>query len=128
MGESGARWMHRLQQLLTQTLLDPHRRKKLTINPVNSTLCTEVSPSVAGPSSTSVAGPSSTSPAASPASSSLGYIRVATFNGNTTEAFRLALLSLKEQGAGRLLLDLRNNSGGLFPAGVQVGKPCYLRT
>ena len=134
-------------------------REKISINPVSSTLCSDVSPTV-GPSG--VSGP-------------LGYIRVATFNGKTAEAFREALISLKvssassweecvwgrvaeggllnrsarhgnvgrvlvegdgagifdtiprtlarplpfqKQGAERFVLDIRNNGGGLFPAGA----------
>lgn len=52
----------------------------------------------------------------------LGYIKVATFNKNTYAATQQALLKLKEEGAERYVLDLRNNGGGLFPAGVQVAK------
>ena len=50
---------------------------------MSSTLCSDVSPTV-GPSG--VSGP-------------LGYIRVATFNGKTAEAFREALISLKVSSA-----------------------------
>lgn len=78
-------------------------RRKLTINPVLSTLCSKVSSSVGS-------------------SGSLGYIRIATFNGNTSKAFAESLLSLREQGAGSLILDIRNNGGGLFPSGVQVAR------
>ena len=79
-------------------------RKKIVINPVMSALCSKVSPSVGL------------------SSDSLGYIRIATFNGNTSRAFAEALLSLKKQGAGSLILDIRNNGGGLFPSGVQVAR------
>ncbi|GFH08580.1 PDZ domain-containing protein [Haematococcus lacustris] len=58
-----------------------------------------------------------------PAAQQLGYIRVTTFSSNTVPAFQEALKDLQQQGAGqRLVLDLRNNGGGLFPAGVQLGK------
>jgi carboxyl-terminal processing protease len=33
-----------------------------------------------------------------------------------------ALGDLKEQGAQRLVLDIRNNGGGLFPAGVEIAR------
>ena len=132
---------------------------------MSSTLCSDVSPTV-GPSG--VSGP-------------LGYIRVATFNGKTAEAFREALISLKvssassweecvwgrvaeggllnrsarhgnvgrvlvegdgagifdtiprtlarplpfqKQGAERFVLDIRNNGGGLFPAGALAPLHC----
>ena len=55
-------------------------RQKLNVNPVSSALCTDVSASV-GPSSAGTG--------------SLGYIRLATFNGNTAGAFTQALKSLK---------------------------------
>lgn len=35
---------------------------------------------------------------------------------------RAALGTLTQQGADRLVLDIRNNGGGLFPAGVEVGR------
>lgn len=54
-----------------------------------ATWCSEVSPSVSGPASATGGG------------GSLGYIRLATFNSKTVEAFREALASLKV-GAGPL--------------------------
>jgi C-terminal processing protease CtpA/Prc len=50
----------------------------------------------------------------------LGYIRVATFNKQTPTLFLQALQELKRAGADSFLIDLRNNGGGYFPAGVQV--------
>lgn len=47
----------------------------------------------------------------------LGYIKVATFNSNTTEGVERALADMKKEGVAALLLDIRNNGGGLFPAG-----------
>ncbi|KAI3434885.1 hypothetical protein D9Q98_002939 [Chlorella vulgaris] len=80
-------------------------REQIKFNPVDSALC----------SSSGQLAPGSSS-------SSLGYIRVATFNKQTAEKVRAALLTLREQGAERLVLDVRNNGGGLFPAGVEVGR------
>lgn len=57
-----------------------------------------------------------------PASSKLGYIRVATFSRQTTEKVRAALQDLTAKGADRLVLDVRNNGGGLFPSGVEVAR------
>ncbi len=48
----------------------------------------------------------------------LGYLRVATFNSNTAQAVQDALQSLHGQSVDGLVLDVRNNGGGLFPAGV----------
>lgn len=47
----------------------------------------------------------------------LGYVRLATFNSNTTAAAQEALYDLQKQGVAGLVLDVRNNGGGLFPAG-----------
>jgi carboxyl-terminal processing protease len=43
---------------------------------------------------------------------------VATFNSNTAQAVQDALQSLHGQSVDGLVLDVRNNGGGLFPAGV----------
>jgi len=43
---------------------------------------------------------------------SMGYIRVNRFAESTYAEFKLALLVLKEQGANKLVLDLRDNPGG----------------
>eukprot|EP00951_Prasinocladus_malaysianus_P024796 scaffold215237_cov46-Prasinocladus_malaysianus.AAC.2 len=93
-------------------------RQQIKIIPVSYALC--------GPTSSSV-GPGAEG-------SKLGYIRIATFNKNTAEATQEALLALKRpchvllvmsaqrEGAQRYVLDVRNNGGGLFPAGVQVAR------
>lgn len=47
----------------------------------------------------------------------LGYVRLATFNSNTTAAAQEAFYDLQKQGIAGLVLDIRNNGGGLFPAG-----------
>ena len=52
----------------------------------------------------------------------MGYIRVATFNKQTSLKFREALDELKGQGMESLVLDIRNNGGGLFPAGIEVAR------
>ncbi len=50
----------------------------------------------------------------------IGYIRISTFIQNTGEELRKALDELKEQGAKALVLDLRDNPGGLLSAAVEV--------
>jgi len=81
-------------------------RREIKINPVDSALC--------GTSGRYA-------PDAAP-SSKLGYIRVGTFSKQTAEKVRAALNDLRAGGAQRLVLDMRNNGGGLFPAGVEVGR------
>jgi C-terminal processing protease CtpA/Prc len=38
---------------------------------------------------------------------------------------RRALTDLKAQGAKAFVMDVRNNGGGLFPAGVKISKMFY---
>ncbi|OPJ65804.1 S41 family peptidase [Clostridium chromiireducens] len=53
--------------------------------------------------------------------SSTGYIRIMTFmNENTTEDFKTAIESLRTQGMKGLILDLRENPGGLLVEAVGV--------
>eukprot|EP00250_Pteridium_aquilinum_P014583 c22073_g1_i1 orf=202-1884(-) len=52
----------------------------------------------------------------------IGYIRLATFNENASRSIKEAIQKLKESGAAAYILDMRNNSGGLFPAGVEIAK------
>jgi len=52
----------------------------------------------------------------------LGYIRLSTFNQNSSSAVKTAIKSLQDGGATAFVLDIRNNSGGLFPAGVEIAK------
>ncbi|WP_297417707.1 S41 family peptidase [Clostridium sp.] len=53
--------------------------------------------------------------------SSIGYIRITTFmNENTTEDFKTAIGTLKDQGMKGLVLDLRENPGGLLTEAVGV--------
>jgi carboxyl-terminal processing protease len=50
----------------------------------------------------------------------IGYIRISSFIQNTAEELRHALDELKEQDAKGLILDLRDNPGGLLSAAVEV--------
>ena len=50
----------------------------------------------------------------------IGYIRVATFSQNTAEELKKALDQLKEEGVRGLVLDLRDDPGGLLSAAVEV--------
>lgn len=77
-------------------------REKIKINPVSWRLCEVVEE---GKDSVQI-----------------GYIRLATFNENASRSIKEAIQKLKESGATAYILDMRNNSGGLFPAGVEIAK------
>lgn len=50
----------------------------------------------------------------------LGYLRLSQFSEQVPREFQAALESLKAEGLEGLILDLRNNSGGLVSAGLAV--------
>lgn len=50
----------------------------------------------------------------------IGYVRIHQFGERTAEEMRKALASLQSGGARGLVLDLRDDPGGLLPAAVQV--------
>jgi carboxyl-terminal processing protease len=50
----------------------------------------------------------------------IGYVRVSTFSQNTPEELKKALEQLKEEGAKGLILDLRDDPGGLLTSAVEV--------
>lgn len=50
----------------------------------------------------------------------IGYIRITSFIQNTTVELRKALEQLKDEGMRGLILDLRDNPGGLLSAAVEV--------
>ncbi len=53
-------------------------------------------------------------------SDKIGYIRITQFNEPTSEEFEKALLKLEKEGMEGLVLDLRNNPGGLLESAVDV--------
>ena len=55
-----------------------------------------------------------------PADRKVGYIRISTFNKKTGDLFTQQLNDLKQAGVNAFVLDIRNNGGGYFAAGVQV--------
>jgi carboxyl-terminal processing protease len=50
----------------------------------------------------------------------IGYLRLTEFREDSAKAFRGALDSLKAQGANALILDLRNNPGGLLNVAIKI--------
>lgn len=55
----------------------------------------------------------------------IGYIQVTEFSDHTGEQFIDALNTLLKQGIDALVIDLRNNPGGLLDAAVEVAEPFF---
>lgn len=53
-------------------------------------------------------------------SDSVGYVALSGYTDNTTRDLRRAIVELKQQGARRLVLDLRGNPGGLMREAINV--------
>lgn len=53
-------------------------------------------------------------------SPTVGYIQLSRFSGESSSEVRAALLELQTQGAKYLILDLRQNGGGLLDAAIEV--------
>mgnify|MGYP005784099395 FL=1 len=51
----------------------------------------------------------------------IGYIAISNFRANTYEQFETAMKDLQNQGMVSLILDLRNNTGGLVNTAHQIG-------
>ncbi|KAH9681510.1 Carboxyl-terminal-processing peptidase 2 [Citrus sinensis] len=77
-------------------------REKVSLNPVKSRLCV-------------VPGPGKSSPR-------IGYIKLTSFNQNASGAVREAIDTLRSNSVNAFVLDLRDNSGGLFPEGIEIAK------
>ena len=50
----------------------------------------------------------------------IGYIKLSTFDSNCSNEFKNAYEELKEQGATKLVLDLRDNTGGLVDEALEI--------
>nr|MBP9507269.1 peptidase S41 [Bacteroides sp.] len=50
----------------------------------------------------------------------VGYINLNSFSGNPSKEFKNAFLDLKKQGITSLVIDLRNNGGGLLDEAVEI--------
>ena len=55
----------------------------------------------------------------------VGYISLSTFSGSPAKEFKKAFRELKKQGATSLVIDLRNNGGGLLDEAVEIAN-CFL--
>jgi len=55
----------------------------------------------------------------------IGYIQLVQFSEHSGAEFKKALEQLRAQGARALVLDLRNNPGGLLDAAVDVAEPFF---
>lgn len=55
----------------------------------------------------------------------IGYVQLTEFSDHTVEQFRHALETLLTQGANSLIIDLRNNPGGVLDAAVGVAEPFF---
>jgi carboxyl-terminal processing protease len=55
----------------------------------------------------------------------VGYLQLTEFSEHTGEEFGRALEQLRKDGASSLVLDLRNNPGGLLDAAVDVAEPFF---
>ena len=52
----------------------------------------------------------------------IGYIRLTEFREDSAKEFRKALTQLKNDGANALIVDLRNNPGGLLNVAIQISE------
>jgi carboxyl-terminal processing protease len=52
----------------------------------------------------------------------VGFIRIKQFSTTTADDVKAALGALRDKGATAFVVDLRGNTGGYFPGGVDVAK------
>ncbi|KAK4759312.1 hypothetical protein SAY87_022443 [Trapa incisa] len=78
------------------------KREKVSLNPVKAKLCKVPRSGIDSPK--------------------IGYIKLTTFNQNASGAVREAIETLRSNNVKAFVLDLRDNSGGLFPEGVEIAK------
>nr|XP_023921339.1 carboxyl-terminal-processing peptidase 2, chloroplastic-like [Quercus suber] len=77
-------------------------REKVSLNPVKSRLCQV--------------------PGSGRDSRRVGYIKLTSFNQNASGAVKEAIDTLRSNSVNAFVLDLRDNSGGLFPEGIEIAK------
>lgn len=56
---------------------------------------------------------------------SIGYLRIAQFSEPTAQEFRAAVTQLRTEGMASLIIDVRNNPGGLLTAAREVLEPFF---
>ncbi|XP_021290589.1 carboxyl-terminal-processing peptidase 2, chloroplastic-like isoform X2 [Herrania umbratica] len=78
------------------------QREKVSLNPVKSRLC-------------EIPGSEKNYPR-------IGYIKLTSFNQKASAAVKEAIDTLRSNRANAFVLDLRDNSGGLFPEGIETAK------
>lgn len=78
------------------------KRERLTLNPVKAKFC-EI-------------------PGLAKDAARVGYIKLVSFTQNASDAVKEAIETLRNDGVNSFVLDLRDNSGGLFPEGIETAK------
>ncbi|XP_021776459.1 carboxyl-terminal-processing peptidase 2, chloroplastic-like isoform X2 [Chenopodium quinoa] len=79
------------------------KRERVTLNPVKSRLC-------------EMPGSAKDTP------QKVGYIKLMSFTQNASDAVKEAIETLRSNDVNAFVLDLRDNSGGLFPEGIETAK------
>ncbi|CAK9166994.1 unnamed protein product [Ilex paraguariensis] len=77
-------------------------REKVSLNPVKSRICE--------------------TPGLGKDAPRIGYIKLTSFNQNASGAVKEAIETLRRNNVDAFVLDLRDNSGGLFPEGIEIAK------
>ncbi|GAA0166268.1 serine protease [Lithospermum erythrorhizon] len=77
-------------------------REKVSLNPVKSRICKM--------------------PGVGDDTTQIGYIKLTSFNQNASGAVKEAIETLRKNNVKAFILDLRDNSGGLFPEGIEIAK------
>ncbi len=52
----------------------------------------------------------------------VAYLRLSQFNGNAAEQIQMAIREAEQEGVAGYVLDLRNNTGGLLQAAIEIGQ------
>ncbi|KAK3262803.1 hypothetical protein CYMTET_28361 [Cymbomonas tetramitiformis] len=101
-GPSGSECVLKVLSFATSQIVEFRLiRAAISLNPVSSLLCPTPDESAA---------------------SGVGLIKLSTFNSNSAGKVREAIKELQGEGMKVLVLDVRNNGGGLFPAGVEIAR------
>lgn len=77
-------------------------RENISLNPVKSRICE--------------------TPGSGKDALRIGYIKLTSFTQNASGAVKEAIQTLRSNNVNAFVLDLRDNSGGLFPEGIEIAK------